>query len=220
METVSARLEAGIERYWEPPEGKRSSIREFSSQMEDRDAPGRARQTIHSYLKGDAEPSLKFLRIAAEVLGVRYPWLATGQGEPTEARPRSLEDARIQEAATGGEETTVEDRFHFQFSVLRGMGFQADTAYYPWMGALGEVGRAFSRSQPVFPLDAPRIGGPELGAALGSVLDALGIDREYMSHDTQNAYAIALMPALMALVPQWEKQQRIADATYIPEEED
>lgn len=50
--------------------------------------PGSSRAMIQRYFDGASEPSLEFLRHAAAVLGVRFEWLALGEGERTEAEER------------------------------------------------------------------------------------------------------------------------------------
>lgn len=60
------------------------SVREFQRQMEERSVRGSSYPTIHRYLTDKSEPSMAFLKSAAELLGVREIWLAQGHGEPTE----------------------------------------------------------------------------------------------------------------------------------------
>ena len=60
------------------------SVREFHRQMRERSVRGSSYPTIHRYLTDKSEPSMAFLKSAAELLGVREIWLAQGLGEPTE----------------------------------------------------------------------------------------------------------------------------------------
>ena len=60
------------------------SIRKFQAAVKERGAPGASYPTVHRYLKNKSEPTAPFLREAADLLGVRYEWLAVGQGEMTE----------------------------------------------------------------------------------------------------------------------------------------
>jgi transcriptional regulator with XRE-family HTH domain len=66
--------------------------------------PGVSLSAIQSYLRGSAEPSLRFIEEAARLLSVRSEWLAWGHGAPTDeeeaARRESPEDelARVRES--------------------------------------------------------------------------------------------------------------------------
>lgn len=95
------RLKSAVEKH---PE---YSIRGFQKAMEQKDVTGTAYATVHSYLKGDTEPSVGFLRTAAELLGVREEWLILGKGEPSAVeealRAQAFEDVVEQE----GEEVPV-----------------------------------------------------------------------------------------------------------------
>jgi len=53
--------------------------------MVEQTVSGSSYPTIHRYLADKAEPSLKFLRKAADVLDVTYEWLAVGVPPKTEA---------------------------------------------------------------------------------------------------------------------------------------
>ena len=61
------------------------SVRQFHRRMVEQKVSGSSYPTIHRYLADKAEPSLKFLRKAAEVLDVTYEWLAVGVPPKTEA---------------------------------------------------------------------------------------------------------------------------------------
>src|SRR5690554_2618881 len=67
-------------------------VREFQRRMEARGVKGSSYANLHRYLSGE-EPSLDFIRHAADVLGVRAAWLALDDGAPTveeeEARRRA-----------------------------------------------------------------------------------------------------------------------------------
>lgn len=55
------------------------TIREFHRQMEARGVSGSSYPNIHRYLADRGEPTLAFLRGAAEFLDVRLAWLVTGE---------------------------------------------------------------------------------------------------------------------------------------------
>lgn len=59
---------------------------------------GTARNTIRGYLSGEAEPDPGWVRCAAEVLGVREEWLASGSGART---PEDEEIRRSRPEALG-----------------------------------------------------------------------------------------------------------------------
>ena len=80
--TLAGRLRWAIDR--QPPHGRRRGLRLFQWRMETyADAPGTSLSAIQGYLRGDAEPSLRFIQEAARLLGVRGEWLAWGEGAPT-----------------------------------------------------------------------------------------------------------------------------------------
>lgn len=74
--SLADRLERALEQ-------RDESIRGFQKQMEERDVRGSSYPSVHGYVRGDATPSVEFLREAADVLGVREEWLVLGKGEPT-----------------------------------------------------------------------------------------------------------------------------------------
>jgi len=61
------------------------SIRGFQRRIKGRDLRGTSYPSVHGYVRGDATPSVAFLRAAAEELNVREEWLVLGKGEPTAA---------------------------------------------------------------------------------------------------------------------------------------
>lgn len=77
---LGMRLREAVER--------QGSIRSFQSKMKEHGVRGSSYQMVHSYLAGDREPSLEFVRAAAVLLDVRETWLLTGSGPMT-----SLEDS-------------------------------------------------------------------------------------------------------------------------------
>lgn len=74
--SVADRLERALEQ-------RDESIRGFQRRMAERDVRGSSYPSVHGYVRGDATPSVEFLRQAADVLGVREEWLVLGKGEPT-----------------------------------------------------------------------------------------------------------------------------------------
>jgi transcriptional regulator with XRE-family HTH domain len=69
------------ERLREEYEKHFRSLTEFQGEM--KGSPGSSYASVHSYIKGTAEPNVDFLRKAADVFGVRPEWLILGEGERT-----------------------------------------------------------------------------------------------------------------------------------------
>ena len=95
METVGDRLSAAIVGT------STGTVRDFQGELARRfpDLAGTSYDTIRRYLRNKPEPSAKWIRSAAEVLGVRAEWISTGRGARTEAE----EWRRRAEAATRAE---------------------------------------------------------------------------------------------------------------------
>ena len=88
--TLSERLTSAVEG-WAPDSGQRrgreGAARTFRRAMSQRLTGGRAGESyraVLTYMNGESEPSLDWLRKAADVLAVRESWLTCGQGWPTE----------------------------------------------------------------------------------------------------------------------------------------
>lgn len=71
---------------------KRAFQRRMKTVCEEAGIRGGSHPTIHRYFEGHTSPKQEWLQLAAEELGVRYEWLATGQGEPTQLE-QALHDA-------------------------------------------------------------------------------------------------------------------------------
>jgi transcriptional regulator with XRE-family HTH domain len=90
--TIAERMRWAIER--RPALGRQRGVRKFQRDIEarsgerrdqgEREIPGVTLPSIMTYLNGDTEPTVLFLREAAGVLGVREAWLTCGEGLPTE----------------------------------------------------------------------------------------------------------------------------------------
>lgn len=79
MEEIARRLSEALDR-------KDWSRRELQRQIEGSapDLTGNSLPSVLNYLEGKHTPSVEFLRVVADLLGVRVEWLAFGSGEPTE----------------------------------------------------------------------------------------------------------------------------------------
>jgi len=91
--TLAGRLRWAIGRL--PPDGRRRGLRLFQRRMEKLDAPGTSLSALQLHLAGKAEPSLRWVSVAARVLDVRAEWLAWGTGQPTAAAEAAREGARV-----------------------------------------------------------------------------------------------------------------------------
>jgi len=84
METVGDRLVAAIAQRGD------GTVREFQVELKRRfpKLSGTSYDTIRRYIRNKPEPSAVWIRAAAELLGVRAEWIATGRGGQTEAEER------------------------------------------------------------------------------------------------------------------------------------
>lgn len=92
MDTLHERLSIAVDWWFADQEdpGRTGATRLFQERMEARLAEqggkaGRTYRAILTYLNGESEPSLAWLREASEVLGVRLGWLVSGDGQPNQA---------------------------------------------------------------------------------------------------------------------------------------
>ena len=92
-QSVGVRLKTAIDLW--------GSLSSFSQAMSKAGVPGPSCHPIHSYISGQAKPTLAFVGVAAKILGVRPAWLAfdhvpmfgPDHSEPTVAdRLRALAD--------------------------------------------------------------------------------------------------------------------------------
>jgi transcriptional regulator with XRE-family HTH domain len=79
--SISTRLTAALKQ---SGKGKLQFQRELAATEVD----GSSYPSIARYLSGEAEPSVAFLRTAADTLGVRFAWLVAGEGAMTEDQLR------------------------------------------------------------------------------------------------------------------------------------
>jgi hypothetical protein len=100
MDTIAERLGWAIKHL--PPSGVNRGVSLFQKRMASRpSARGTSLSRIHAYLnpKNEAdEPSIRFLRNAAEILDVRFDWLAWGNGPMTEQEARSTKAGEVLQA--------------------------------------------------------------------------------------------------------------------------
>lgn len=112
--TFPDRLEWAITEHQEQ-EGRQRGVRLFQRKMDQRGEEleqkgenfvGTTLSTIQNYLNGNSEPNIGWIQEAAYVLGVRWEWLATGEGPPTKAEAVAEEEAAV--AAEGERDTPAE----------------------------------------------------------------------------------------------------------------
>ena len=85
MSSFGARFQKAID-------GRAISIRAFQREISSRHIKGCSYPAIHRYLNDEATPSFAFLMAAAEVLNVRLPWLALGEGDAVQIELDEPED--------------------------------------------------------------------------------------------------------------------------------
>lgn len=81
--TISDRLSQKLEATGE-------STRSFQQKVQaaaEEGTRGVSYASVYEYVNGQTDPPLSFLRVAAEVLGVKLAWLVTGEGPETPAAP-------------------------------------------------------------------------------------------------------------------------------------
>lgn len=79
--SIQQRLKDEVAKEW-------ASLRQFQQAVEktDPDARGVSYASVHAYVEGkeEVDPPLSFLRVAADLFGVRLGWLTTGVGPRTD----------------------------------------------------------------------------------------------------------------------------------------
>lgn len=100
MRDIGERLEHAIKQ-------RMGSVRKFERTLKKQfpDVRGTSRQTLYRYFAGESDPGPAVIHAAAETLGVREDWLATGDGE-MDAEAERLR--RAQEAAVMGDDEEVD----------------------------------------------------------------------------------------------------------------
>lgn len=194
---------------------------EMKERLEGTDARGYTHPAIKRYLDDRAEPSLGFLRVAADVLGVRYPWLAVEQGAMTEEE----EMERMAVAAM----TVTASRIHLSApspfeasggrpgpeelrkilgpvlpSVMRALNLPPSASRSGWVGGLNEIGRQLPDS-----LSGGGTGTHPVAEALRVPIDAFGVKLDAMPDEVLDQYVFGMIPGLLVLAQeardQWEE---------------
>jgi hypothetical protein len=182
---------------------------------------GYTHPAIKRYLDDEAEPSLAFLRVAAEVLGVRYPWLVVGQGAMTEEE----EVERVTTATITATASAVSipkgwkvsggkpSREHLEKilgpvlpSVMKALKLPGSATTAPWVGGLNEIGRQLPDVEKKNDEDDLH----PVANALHAAIDVFGLDVEEMPEDVLSAYIFGVIPGLLVLAREARDQREEA----------
>jgi hypothetical protein len=173
------------------------------------DLRGATYSGVRQYAEGNIKvrPRVDLLRAIAEVLQVRWQWLAYGNGEMTASR----EELRVERAAAAAA-TSLETHLAFilKDAVVGAFGTEnyssgrTDQIPY-WVAPLGEVWMQL--------LDSP---GPTkepeamIGAALLAPLRAFGVDPVALAEEGNGMghYVLAMLPALLLAAAERRRQMR------------
>lgn len=168
----------------------RGSIRKFQREMEKTGVRGHSRQMIHAYLSGEREPSIAFLRKAAEVLGVREAWLMAGSGRKTPAASAFLAGGRDRLGRT--DEDSVGDEFD-----RRGLSPAVQALLNETAEQYGATAKEFEEIDEELAQRMVR----EISLLLSLPRHLWGFHR-FMDAETLNEYTLAMLQALrIALLP-------------------
>lgn len=200
------------------------SIRQLGQEMEERhpEMRGATYGGVRQYAAGNIQnPRVELLRAIAHVLEIRPDWLAFDDGPMTEEEDGVAETTlRAIEEADG--DAGWKRALEMKFGVLEGLGFEVPDLTPitvpggdPWAKFRAQL-RSMGRGHiphwvpPLFEL-ARRLGlgvtdAKKLGAALHGPLVALGIEPRSMRQDDFNDYITGMIPVLLALAPERERQ--------------
>lgn len=216
--TVGERLREGIERFGPPRRGRpgaKGGIQAFHARMEEMAAGGTipatdcvSYQMLHRYLpkESNPDPALPtegFLRAAAKVLSaasgerVRWEWLASGRGSPTEKEQRARQTEEEANAATEWLEDVVsqvvDGADEYGPALLRtGLARAMVTNTWRRLIFTERGGGSF--------LDGSLAG--RIGEALAAPARAMGVDPDSLSEQALSDYLQAATLALRHLHPE------------------
>jgi len=199
-----------LERSW--------STRRFQEEVKGRAGEGTrgvSYASVWEYVEGKTDPPLSFLRVAAEVLGVREGWLATGEGHPTDGHAAEAHVAETV-AADVAEDVLAEIRLGFagedseEGNWLESNAIARAALVHAWRrrreGFRNRIGASVTES--LDPSVAQAEGHPpaevglarEVGAALRATLDALNVDQTQVPSDAREDFVMGMVQAITALV--------------------
>lgn len=220
--TVGERLRIAIDR-------SGSSVLGFQKRMQARAAEGSSYPAIQRALKGRSTPTVGFLEIASEILGVRPAWLTLGEEPMTEAEKRIAQATEHGGRQRAQMRRTVRNTLHA--AGMRGEREGIPTndpavesspnAYVPyWAGPLEQL-RSKVWFEEMVRIDPNRshedTGQAEkmIGRSLGAPLRAFAIDVNELDVDALGEYVMTMMPALLWLAnemkePRYERPRFVA----------
>lgn len=197
--SISERLKQLLEqREW--------STRRFQEEVRARagkSTRGVSYSSVYEYVEGRTEPPLSFLRVAADVLGVRESWLTTGEGPKTDEHAAEAYAAGTV-AAEVAERVLAEIRAGFstcgpeEGKWLESDAFARAALVHAWRR------KCEGQSQDVLPEpdsdpDAHQMRvARQLGKALRNTLDALDVDVVAMPQAGREDFVMAMVQAITA----------------------
>ena len=244
--SLGERLKWAIKEH--PHEGRRSGRRLFQRNIERRSNDladlgepklvGTSLSSVNAYVADEAEPSIRFLQEAAEVLRVRRAWLICNHGPPKETPRQDLDDPN-----RAGSDPAPDVALTLMNSVLKAIGaspaitrrgpdriedegdiklpLRSELEDLPgWVGPLVEVrGRLREMDillDPIGEITAHRLGDHSaeeavregMGLAIGGPLRAWDVDPAQMSRRVLTDYIIAMAPALLLLANERNRQRQ------------
>lgn len=228
--TISDRLKQLLaERNW--------STRRFQEEVRDRAGEGTrgvSYASVWEYVEGRTDPPLSFLRVAAEVLGVREAWLASGEGPQTdkhaaEAHVASLVGAEVAAEVLGAmraafacdspdEGAWIETDAFARAALVHAWRRRCDGLR--WRGDPPASEAPESRDEEAV-LDPMRMRlAREMGAALRGALDALDLDAHRMSQEVREDFVMGMVQAFtaVALAPGGRSDAEADPEGPVPEE--
>jgi transcriptional regulator with XRE-family HTH domain len=227
--TISDRLKQLLaERKW--------STRRFQEEVRDRAGEGTrgvSYASVWEYVEGRTDPPLSFLRVAAEVLGVREAWLASGEGPQTDKHAAEVHVASLVGAEVAAEVLGAM-RGAFACDSPDGRWIETDAFTRAalvhawrrrcdglrWRGAPPASEAPESRDEEAV-LDPRRVHvAREIGEALRGVLDALDLDANRMSQEVREDFVMGMVQAFtaVALVPGGRSDAEANPEGPVPEE--
>ena len=171
-------------------------------------AVGATYPSIASYLKGETEPPLTFLRAVADVLEVNLAWLALGEGAPTKAHAEAAEVTDDSVAAVQEPESMLGSRLNTSVQLKLGLPLDwvaRNRHLRSWVAPIAEAWVTLAAT--------PTRQEPEdmIGSALRGPIDAMGLDVQRTVPPTSEfltRYIFAMVPVLMGLVDERQRQER------------
>lgn len=222
------------------PKGRQRGLRLFqrrileSAEASPRRIPGVTLQSISTYLRGEVKPAHEFTEEAARLLGVHPGWLFSGLGHPTLAHAQAAAAA----AGAGSDRQAVPLGVRLSRAILKRIGTSqraggrgvwltrdkgganiperaAEPEPVPhWAAPIAEVWLRLHMADAGTFLDGTEPErSPEAEAIIATLrhpFDALGLDPALMTEDERGEYILAMVPPLLWLVN--EKQRQRASA--------